>query len=47
MVSLSVILVVVVALWNPWTPVQSLLAQQGLGDTQTESVAGESRESQR
>ena len=45
MVSLSVILVVVVAMWSPWPPVQSLLAQQGLGNTQSESVAGDSQES--
>jgi DNA-binding beta-propeller fold protein YncE len=44
MVSLSVILVMVVAMWSPWIPVQSLLAQQGLGDTQSESVSGDTQE---
>jgi DNA-binding beta-propeller fold protein YncE len=44
MVSLSVILVVVVAMWSPWIPVHSLFAQQGLGETQSESVAGESQD---
>jgi DNA-binding beta-propeller fold protein YncE len=46
MVSLSVILVVVVALWSPWIPVHSLFAQQALGEAQSESVAGESQDPQ-
>jgi DNA-binding beta-propeller fold protein YncE len=33
-------------MWSPWTPVHSLLAQKGLGNTQGESGAGESQESQ-
>jgi len=44
MVSLSVILALVVAIWSPWPPVHSLFAEQGVGDTQSESVAGDTQE---